>query len=125
MRARRMGFGFMSHDCHDIRIGTLGVEVIGQTRTHGLGEQMAEQQDAAAAHADLEESGAFALYPDDIVTNGRNHPPSRPGQPRVGTDMQDGAAAGFHEALMSQDTLALIAFSAYRMGGPCILLAVS
>lgn len=103
----------------------MGVEVIGETRPDGLGEQMAEQQDAAAAHADLEESGAFALDPDDIVTDGRNHPPSRPGQRPVGTDMQDGAGAAFHEALMSHDTLALIGFSAYRMGGPCILLALS
>src|SRR5690348_7795720 len=101
MRARRMGFGFMSHDCHDIRMGTLGVEVIGQTRTDGLGEQMAEQQDAAAAHADLEESGAFALDPDDIVTNGGNHPPARSGDLAVWTDMQDGSGLVCHKALMS------------------------
>ncbi len=101
MRAWQVGFGFVSHNRNNIRIGTFGVEVIGQTLPNGGGEPMAEQQDAAAAKADLEESGAFALHPDDIVTNGCHHLPARSCQHPVGTDMQDGPGAGFHEALMS------------------------
>ena len=102
-------------------MGASGVEVIGETRPDGLSEQMAEQQDAATAHADLEQSGAFALDPDDIVTKGGNYPPARSGQLAVGTDMQDGAGAVCHEALMSSRTLALIAFSASSAQAGCIL----
>jgi hypothetical protein len=68
MGARRIRFRFVSHNGHNIRMGAFRVEVIGQTNPDGFRKPMAEQQDAAASHADLEESGAFAPDPDDIVT---------------------------------------------------------
>jgi len=80
--------------------GILRVKVIGQTRPDALTEQMAEQQDSAAAQADLEQSGTFALDPHNVVTNGFDHPSARSGQLRFGTDMQNGSGAS-HEALMS------------------------
>lgn len=112
MCAGGVDFRFVSHNRHNIRMGTSGVEIIGQTRPDGLSQQMAEQQDAATAHADLEQSGAFALDPDDIVTNGCHYPPPRSGQLPVGTDMQNGAWAPLHEALMSSGREVFV--------GPCI-----
>lgn len=91
----------VSDNRHNVGIGTVSVEVIPQTRPDGVTEQMAEQQDSAAAEADLEQSGAFALDPHNVVTSGFDNPPARSGQLRFGTDMQDGSGAAFHEAMMS------------------------
>lgn len=126
MGARRMGFRFVSHDRHNKRIGASAMEVIGQTHPDGLGEQMAEQQDAAAAHADLEESGTFALDPDDIVTNRRDDPPARAGQFPVGTDMQDGSGAAFHATLMTSDTRSVVGSCIFGFSAQagCILRAL-
>jgi hypothetical protein len=101
MRAWRMGFRFVSDNRHNVGIGTFSVEVIRQTRPDGVTEQMAEQQDSAAAKADLEQSSAFALDPHNFVTNALDDPPARSGQLRFGTNMQDGSGAAFHEAMMS------------------------
>jgi hypothetical protein len=100
------------------------VEVIRQTPADGRRKQMAEQQDSAAAHADLEQSGGFALDPDDIITNGGDGPPARSSELPVGANMQDGAVAFFHEALMSSERRAFIAFRLRGRGGRCILPAV-
>jgi hypothetical protein len=127
MRAGWVGFRVVSHNRHDIRIGAFSMEVIRQTRPDGRREQMAEQQDTAAAHADLEESGAFVLDPDDIVTYSPHDPPARSGQLAVGTDMQNGAGALCHACLMSSGTLAFIgtcAFGFQGRSGGCILLTV-
>jgi hypothetical protein len=62
---------------------------------------MAEQQDSAAAEADLEESGALALDPNDIVTNGRDDPPARSSQFSIRTDVQNGSVAVLHANLMA------------------------
>ena len=62
---------------------------------------MAEQQDSAAAEADLEESCAFALHPNDIVTQGRDDPATRSGELPVRTNVQDGLDAVLHGALMA------------------------
>jgi hypothetical protein len=124
MRASQVGFGFVSHNRHDVRIGAFGVEVIGQARPDGLGKPMAEQQDAAPAHADLEQSAAFVLHPDDSVTNSCNHSPALSGQRAVGTDVEEGASALFHEDLMSYERRALIDFSASSAQAGCILPAL-
>ena len=75
------------------------MEVTRQTRPDGF-RKMAEQQDSATAHADLEQSGTSALDPDDIVTHCRGHSPARSGQLRIETDMQEGSGALFHASLM-------------------------
>jgi hypothetical protein len=101
MRAWGMGFCFVSDNRDDIRIGTFVMEVVRQTRLDGLRKQVAEQQDSAPSEADLEESCAFALDPNDIVTKGRDDPPTRSGQLAVRTDVQHGFGAVLHAALMA------------------------
>lgn len=120
-----MGFRFVSDNRHNIRMRASGVEVIGQSGPDMIGEQMAEQQDAAASHADLEESRAFALDPDDIVAKGGDDPPARSGQLPVGTDMQDGAGAPFHGGLMSSETRVFVGIFILASWAPagCILPA--
>jgi hypothetical protein len=98
MRAWRIGLRFLSDNRHNVGIGTVSVKVIRQTRPDSVTEQMAEQEDSAATEADLEQSGAFALDPHNLVTNGFDNPPARLGQLWFGTDMQDGSGAAFHES---------------------------
>jgi hypothetical protein len=100
VRARRMGLRFVSDNRHNVGIGAFGMEVICETHPDALTEQMAEQQDSAAAQADLEQGGAFALDPHNVVTNSFDHSSARSRQLRFGTDMQDSCGAS-HEALMS------------------------
>jgi hypothetical protein len=102
------------------------MEVVRQTRVDGLTKQMAEQQDSAPAEADLQEGGAFALYPNDIVAKRRNDAPARSGQLVVGTNVQDGSGM-IHAALdgvLSACVFGHLPFSAPRTGGRCILLPV-
>ena len=104
MRAGWVGFRVVSHNRHDIRIGAFSMEVIRQTRPDGRTEQMAEQQDTAAAHADLEESGAFVLDPDDIVTYSPHDPPARfPLLTR--SVLEDNASSAVSIALWANTTL--------------------
>ena len=91
----------MSDNRHNVGIGAFGVEILRQTGPHARTEQMAEQQDSAAAKADLEQSSALGLDPDKVVTDSFDYSLTRFSQLRFGTHMQDDSVVTFHEALMS------------------------
>jgi len=101
MRAWRIGLRFLSDNRHNVGIGTVSVKVIRQTRPDSVTEQMAEQEDSAATEADLEQSGAFALDPHNLVTNGFDNPPARLGQLWFGTDMRTVLVRPSTKAMMS------------------------
>jgi hypothetical protein len=69
---------------------------------------MAEQQDSAPAHADLEQGGAFAVNPKNLTTYGLEHAPARSSQLRVGRDVQHGLGEVSHPVWMSSERLAFI-----------------
>ena len=69
---------------------------------------MAEQQDSAPSHADLEQGGAFAVDPKNLTTYGLQHPPARCRQLRVGRDVQHGLGEVSHAIWMSSKELAFI-----------------
>ena len=69
---------------------------------------MAEQQDSAPSHADLEQGGAFAVDPKNLTTYGLEHPPARSGQLTVGRDVQHSPGEVSHPLWMSSERLASI-----------------
>ncbi len=69
---------------------------------------MAEQQDSAPSHADLEHGGAFAVDPKNLTTYGLEHAPARSGQLRVGRDVQHGLGEVSHPVWMPSERLAFI-----------------
>ena len=84
---------------------------------------MAEQQDSAPSHADLEQGGTFAVDPKNLKTYGLEHPPARSGQLRVRRDVQHGLGEVSHSVWMSSASLAFIWFciSGPFAVGICIL----
>lgn len=92
--------GFVSHDGHDIGIRTQRVEGLCQCRPGRRRKLMAEQQDAAAAEADLEPRLPFRAHMHDVAADGGENLPARPGQNGIWRDVQDGAGAAIHDAWM-------------------------
>ena len=84
VRLRRVMVVLIRKDCHDVRIGAILMEVLRDCASSRVVELMAEQQDSAPAHADLEESSHNRLHAHNVVTNRRERP--RPGfrQGRIG-----------------------------------------
>jgi hypothetical protein len=56
------------------RVRTVAVKILRQCASSRLVELMAEQQDSAAAHADLEQGGYHCLHAYNVVTNRRERP---------------------------------------------------
>ncbi len=74
---RRVVVMFMREDGYDVWIRTILMKIFRYCASSGVVELMAEQQDSAATHTDLEQSRNDRLHADDLVTDGRQRP--RPG----------------------------------------------
>jgi hypothetical protein len=55
-------------------VGTIVVKILRQCTSSRLVELMAEQQDSAAAHADLEQGSYYCLHTYNVVSNRRERP---------------------------------------------------
>jgi hypothetical protein len=67
---------------------------------------MAEQQDSAPAHADLEQSRCFVLDIHNVAAYGGKHPPPGSRQFGIGRHLQDDSTAVFHAPLMCSRAMA-------------------
>ena len=86
MRVRpwRMAIFCAGDNRHDKGLGALRMELIRQTRADGVRELMAEQQDAAPAHADLQQSRCFVLDMHNVATDRGENPPAGSGEFGIG-----------------------------------------
>jgi hypothetical protein len=67
----------MRDDGDDVGIGAIPMKILRHCASSVTLELMAEQQDSAAAHADLEQSSRDRLHAHNLVTDRRERP--RPG----------------------------------------------
>jgi hypothetical protein len=65
---------FVRQDGHNVGVGTVVVKILRQCAASRVVELMAEQQDSAATHADLEQGGYHCLHAYHVVTNRRERP---------------------------------------------------
>ena len=65
---------FVRKDRHDVGGGAVLMKVLRDCASPVAVELVAEQQDAAAAHADLEEGGYDRLHADNVVTDRSERP---------------------------------------------------
>lgn len=69
VRLRRVVVLFVRKDGHDVGVGAVLMEVLRDCASSFAVELVAEQQDSASAHADLEERGHDRLHADNVVTD--------------------------------------------------------
>jgi len=74
---RRGVIVFMLENRDDVGMGAILMKVLCDCASSRVAELMAEQQDSAAAHADLEQSSHDALHAHNLVTNRRERPAPR------------------------------------------------
>jgi hypothetical protein len=65
---------FVRQDRNNVGVGTIVVKILRQCTSSRLVELMAEQQDSAAAHADLEQGSYYCLHTYNVVSNRRERP---------------------------------------------------
>ena len=74
MRLWRVLVVFMRQDRDNVGVGTVVVKILRQRASSRVVELMAEQQDSAASHADLEQSCHDGLHAHNLVTDRRERP---------------------------------------------------
>jgi hypothetical protein len=65
---------FVRHDRDNVGVGTVVVKILRQCTSSRLVELMAEQQDSAATHADLEQGSYHCLHTYNVVSSRRERP---------------------------------------------------
>jgi len=71
---RRAMVVFMREDRDDVGIGAILMEVLRDCASSRMVDLMAEQQDSAATHADLEQGSYHCLHTYNVVSNRRERP---------------------------------------------------
>jgi hypothetical protein len=75
---------FVRQDRHNVGVGTVVVKILRQCASPRVVELMAEQQNSAPAHADLEQGGYHCLHAYNVVTNRCERPCPGLRQGRIG-----------------------------------------